>query len=127
MKKTIIISAIALSCAFYTSNATTTFNTLQPIKLVKSKVSVSPFCMSIVKGDLETVKKLIEFGADVNEASNGMTPAMFAARYNQVDILELLVKSGADLGTKTEKGWTALDYAKRSNANDVLAYLKSRS
>lgn len=80
--------------------------------------------MAIVKGDLETVKKLIELGADVNEKSNGMTPAMFAARYNKTSILQLLVKHGAELKGKSIKGLTAMDYAKQSNANDVLAYLE---
>ncbi|RXJ46107.1 ankyrin repeat domain-containing protein [Gelidibacter gilvus] len=127
MKKTIIISAIALGFAFHTSNATTSIQTSKPSSFVKTKVSVNPFCVSIVKGDLETVKKLIQFGADVNEASNGMTPAMYAAKYNRVDILELLVKHGAELKKRTEKGLNAMDYAKRSNAKDALAYLKNLS
>lgn len=127
MKKTIIISAIALGFTFYTSNATTRIETSPSITLVKTKISVSPFCMSIVKGDLETVKKLIEFGADVNSTSNGMTPAMFAARYNRVDILELLVKHGAVLKTRSTKGLTAMDYAKLSHAEDAIAYLENLS
>lgn len=127
MKKTIIISAIALGFAFYTSNANTTIETSKSSSIVKTKVSVSPFCMSIVKGDLETVKKLIELGADVNAASNGMTPAMFAAKYNRVEILKLLVKHGAELKKKTEKGLNAMDYAKRSHAENALEYLKNLS
>lgn len=127
MKKTIIISAIALGFTFYNSNATTTFETAPRTSVSTTKKSVSPFCMSIVKGDFETVKKLIEFGADVNTTSNGMTPAMFAARYNRVDILELLVKKGAVLKTKSEKGLTAMDYAKQSNAKEAIAYLKKLS
>lgn len=81
--------------------------------------------MSIVKGDLETVRKLIQFGADVNSTSNDMTPAMYAAKYNRVEILELLVKHGAHLATKTTKGLTAMDYANRSQAHDAVAYLKN--
>lgn len=127
MKKTIIISAIALGFAFNVSNANTIFKTAPSVTLVKPKISVSPFCLSIVKGDLETVKKLISLGADVNDKSDGMTPAMYAAKYNRIDILELLVKNGAELKRKSEKGWTAMDYAKHSNAKDTLAYLKNLS
>lgn len=127
MKKTIIISAIALGFAFNTSNATTIIEVAPFATTLKTKISVSPFCLSIVKGDIETVKKLIEFGADVNAKSNGMTPAMYAAKYNRADILELLVKHGAELKKKSEKGLTALDYAKQSNAKDTLAYLKDLS
>ena len=127
MKKTIIISAIALGFAFTASNANTIFKTVPTTTLIKTKVSVSPFCLSIVKGDLETVKKLIALGADVNAKSNGMTPVMYAARYNRVDILQLLVKEGAELKWKSAKGLTAMDYAKQSNAQDAVAYLNQLS
>ena len=127
MKKTIIISAIALGFAFHISNAAPTTETSQLTSVVKTKISVSPFCMSIVKGDPETVKKLIDLGADVNASSNGMTPVMYAAKYNRVEILDLLIKEGAELKTRSEKGLNAMDYAKRSKANDVLAYLKNLS
>ena len=127
MKKTIIIFVIALGFAFNTSNANSNSQTFATATIFKTKASVSPFCLSIVKGDLDTVKKLIDLTADVNEKSNGMTPAMYAAKYNRVDILKLLVKHGAELKRKSEKGWTAMDYAKQSNATDVLVYLKNIS
>ncbi len=123
MKKTIIISAIALGFALNTSNATIAMESFPTSTLIKTKVSVSPFCLAIAKGDLETVRKLIEFGEDVNAKSNGMTPAMYAAKYNRADILGLLIKHGAELKKKSDKGLTAMDYAKQSNAKDALAYL----
>ncbi|HCO86118.1 MAG TPA: hypothetical protein DIT95_21670, partial [Arenibacter sp.] len=46
---------------------------------------ISSFCKAIVEGDLETVKRLIELGEDVNQKSLGKTPAIFAARYNKVE------------------------------------------
>ncbi|MBJ7879106.1 ankyrin repeat domain-containing protein [Gelidibacter salicanalis] len=128
MKKTIIISAIALGFAFNTSNAATFIEDVPFSTVVKkSKVEVSPFCMAIVKGDIETVKKLIQLGADVNAKSNGMTPAMYAAKYNKTEILEVLVKEGADLKKKSQKGLTAMDYAKQSKAIDAMAYLDTLS
>ena len=127
MKKTIIISAIALGFVFNTSHAANTLEHFPTTTISTSKISVSPFCLAIVKGDLETVKKLIELGADVNEKSKGMTPAMYAAKYNKTAILQLLVKHGAEIKKKSEKGLTAMDYAKQSNATDALAYLKSHS
>src|SRR5690606_32712111 len=127
MKKTVIITALALGISFASLNATTAVVNSNVSEFVKSKPTVSPFCMSIVKGDIETVKKLIELGADVNEKSNGLTPAMYAAKYNRVEILKLLVENGAKLDVKSEKGFTAEKYAQLSNANDALAYLKSVS
>lgn len=127
MKKTIIISAIALGFAFNTSNANTILKTVPSAILVKTKISVSPFCLAIVRGEVETVKKLIELGVDVNEKSKGMTPMMYAAKYNRTDILKLLVKNGAELKKRSEKGLTAMDYAKQSNAQEALIYLKNMS
>ena len=76
------------------------------------------------KGDLETVSKLIDLGQDVNKKSNGLTPAMYAAKFNRVDILKLLLEKGAKLKIKSEKGMTAEQYAKLSNATDILTFME---
>ena len=125
MKKTIVITAIALGFSIGTINANNNFiESSNSLEFVNPTVTVSPFCKSIVKGDIETVKKLIELGADVNQKSNGMTPAMYAARYNKVEILKLLVEKGADLKIKSEQGHKAIYYAELSNAKDAIAYLE---
>ena len=123
MKKSVFIIAIALGCSTANLNATNSEKTIKNLEFVEAKVSVSPFCTSIAKGDLETVKKLIALGADVNKKSNGMTPAMYAAKYNRAEILKLLVSKGADLGKKSENGLTAEKYAKLSNAQEALAVI----
>lgn len=123
MKKTIIISALALCFSVVTLHAETSIknpNTYQS----SSKVKVSPFCVSIAKGDFETVKKLVELGTDVNQKSEGMTPVMYAAKYNRIDILKLLIANGADLKAKSDKGITALKYAELHKANDAKAILE---
>ncbi|WP_203255820.1 ankyrin repeat domain-containing protein [Hyunsoonleella ulvae] len=123
MKKSIIISAFALCFSIISVNATTSFT---PTKVYSSVAisEVSPFCVSIAKGDLETVKKLIELGANVNEKSNGMTPAMYAAKFNRCDILKLLIAKGAKLKVKSTKGMTAMKYAKLHKAVDAEKVLK---
>ena len=124
MKKTVIIAAIAFGLTITTLNARTHVVIAKANELVKPTTTVSPFCMSIAKGDLETVKKLIELGTDVNEKSNGMTPAMYAARYNRVDILKLLVEKGAKLNVRSDMGYKAIKYAELSHAKEALAYLE---
>jgi ankyrin repeat protein len=124
MKKTIIITAIALGFSMTNLNAMNQITSAKSIEFVKVKPTVSPFCMSIVKGDIETVKKLIELGADVNKKSNGMTPAMYAAKFNKVEILKLLVEHGANVDLKSDNGLKAEKYAEQSNAKEVLAYLE---
>ena len=86
---------------------------------------VNPFCKAIMSGDIDTVKKLISLGEDVNKKSVGMTPAMFAARYNKPEILQLLIEDGANLKAKSDRGYTAKKYAEMSNATEALEVLKS--
>ncbi|WP_250433041.1 ankyrin repeat domain-containing protein [Hanstruepera flava] len=123
MKKTIILSAIALSCSFTAINAENV-NELTNSAIETAVKEKSPFHMSIVKGDVETVQKLIELGADVNEKWNGLTPAMYAAKYNRTDVLVVLIDNGANLKTKCDKGHTALEYAELSNAKDAKNVIK---
>ncbi len=123
MKKSVVIIAIALGFSSTTLQATNDVVSTSTYETTIKKV-VDPFCISIVKGDIETVKKLIELGQDVNKKSNGLTPVMYAAKYNRVDVLKLLVKKGAKLDLESAKGMTAEKYAKLSNAKDALAYIK---
>ncbi|WP_082422628.1 ankyrin repeat domain-containing protein [Aquimarina longa] len=85
--------------------------------------NVSPFCISIAKGDYEMVKKMVELGTEVNESSEGMTPLMYAARYNRIEIIKLLVANGAKINKKNGKGFNALKYADMSGAKDAKALL----
>ncbi len=122
MKKTIILFGLALVAFTNVSNASN-------IKLSKHKEAVvlyvnSPLCSAVVKGDLNAVKVLIEYGSNVNELSNDFTPLMLAARYNRIDIVEILLKNGADINVKNEKGFTAIKYAELSNATASLSLLK---
>ena len=123
MKKTIIISTMALCLSLVTLHAKNS-NEFPNNYQSTSKVKVSPFCVSIAKGDFETVKKLVELGTDVNQKSEGMTPVMYAAKYNRIDILKLLIANGADLKTKSDKGLTALKYAELHKADDAKAVLE---
>ena len=125
MKKTIIISTIALCFSIVTVNAKPQTNVTANYSLETAfKFKVSPFCASIAKGDFETVKKLIDLGADIHGKSNGMTPVMYAARYNRTDILKLLISRGVNLKAKSEKGLTALKYAELSNAYQAVEIIK---
>jgi len=123
MKKTIIFAGLALVAFTHVALATnvSTTNT-NPTAVVT--YNTTPLCNAIAKGDLDTVKKFIEYGADVNETTNGTTPLMLAARYNRVEIIKLLLEKGARVETKDAKGFTALKYAEISNANEAIAYLK---
>lgn len=121
-KKTIIILGLSLVTFANVSAANTdqTFSTSKEIVNYNN----TPLCNAIIKGDLATVKKFVEYGSDVNEMSNGLTPLMLAARYNKVDILKYLLEKGADKQIKDERGNTALKYAEFSKSQEALNYLK---
>ncbi len=124
MRKTVFIIAVALGLTAPTLHATNRTLTSNNSFEVSTTSEISPFCLAIVKGDIETVIKLIELGNDVNEVSLGLTPAMYAAKFNKVEILKLLVKQGADLRKRSDKGFTAKRYAQLSNAKEALEYLE---
>ena len=124
MKRTIIISAVALCTLIGTAYATPidlTFKNAQ----VEANFKVNSFCISIAKGDLDTVKALLALGEDVNQKSDGMTPAMYAAKYNRTEILRLLIEGGCDLRIKSTKKMTALEYAKLHGATEAYQIIET--
>ncbi|WP_019670995.1 ankyrin repeat domain-containing protein [Eudoraea adriatica] len=128
MKKAILIFGaaclLAVSGVYAENNTSSEFDgTTINVK----NLEINSFCKAILKGDFETVKKLIELGEDVNEKSLGMTPAMFAARYNKAEILELLIQNGANLSAKNDQGYTAKKLAKLSKAKEALAVLEGHN
>lgn len=126
MKKRILTTAVVLLLAVsgtYAGNNDNQ-NVLPTSTFVKSD-GLSPFCKAVVNGDIETVRKLITLGEDVNQKSLGMTPAILAARYNKAEILELLIDNGANLKIKSDKGYTAKKYAQLSNAKEALEVINS--
>lgn len=127
MKKPIIYLAMAFMSFLNVAVAANTYSPAKNHTVFTVNEETSPLCMAICKKDIEVVKKLISYGADVNQFSQGKTPLMLAARYNNVEIIKLLIESGAKLKAKDEKGNTALKYAELSGANDAAAYLREIS
>ena len=121
MKKSVVYLSVVLASFANMSFAS-------PVQGVeKSSIvvfDVTPIGNAIIKGDIETVKKFIEYGVNVNEYFNGITPLMLAARSNKVDIVKLLLEKGADASLKDQRGYNAAKYAEMSKAVDTLAILQ---
>ncbi|MCD0476583.1 ankyrin repeat domain-containing protein [Flavobacterium sp. EDS] len=126
MKNSIVYLGIALVAFVNVSLASNPAKNLfvNDKTLVSVVFDSAPLNAAIRKGDIETVKKFIEYGVDVNNTSDELTPLMTAARYNKAEIIKLLLSNGADSTIKNEKGFTALKYAELSNATDAVALLK---
>jgi len=61
------------------------------------------------KGDLATVRKLLDKGVDVNWKDElGFTPLSWASGYGHVQIVKLLLDRGAQINMQDNNGWTAL-------------------
>jgi ankyrin repeat protein len=127
MRKTILTVAIALLFMVAGVRAESSNNIFTPSESASMVApgDLSSFCKAIIEGDVETVKRLIELGEDVNQKSLGKTPAIFAARYNKVDILDLLIANGADLKIKCDNGYNAKKHAELSNATEALEVINA--
>lgn len=119
MRKTIVITAMTVAFATMSTVAKPLKSSTSILK-TEQAVGVSSFCNAIVKGDLQTIKSMIALGEDVNQKSLGMTPAIFAARYNRVEILKVLIANGAKINIKCDKGWGIKKYAEAANATEAL-------
>ena len=76
------------------------------------------------KGDLDTISVLV--GADVNinwTDYDSRSAAHLAAKYNNLEVLELLFASGANMSLKDRWGKTPLDEADASGSGRILEFL----
>ena len=122
MKKLIIP---LLVCVFAFGSLSANNLKVENTIIERTTYNVSPFNVLIQKGNFEAVKSMIESGENVNKKSKGLTPLMFAARYNKSEIAKLLIENGAKLKLRSDKeNMTALDMAKRFKAEKVINVLK---
>lgn len=129
MKKTVII----LGALFIFTNGTfaSNYKSKTENEVEFSIYGKSPFHLAISKGDVEAVKKFILYGSNINKMVNSMvnnmTPLMVAARFNQYEIIKILLANGADLSIENSHGLTALRYAEYAKATESVVVLKNRN
>ncbi len=78
---------------------------------------------AITKGNPELCAELIALGADVNLQVDNKFPICLACEYNQYEIVELLIKHGADVNQFDFYDQSALIYAVDSGSLDVIKLL----
>jgi len=124
MKKSAVVLALALGLSIPNLNASNKILTSNLNEVIIKTVEVSPLCKAVATGNLEEVNKLIKAGADVNAKSNGMMPIHYAAKYNRVEFIKVLITAGSEIHTPCDKGYTALRHAKKAKANNAAQFLK---
>jgi hypothetical protein len=122
MKKTAIVLALALGFSISNLNAMNIPSHSAEVSVLKSEIS--PLCKAVATGDMDEVKRLINNGVDVNKKSNGMLPIHYAARYNRVDMIKVLITAGSEIHSPCDKGYTALRHAEKTNATEAAQFLK---
>ncbi|MCY0978794.1 ankyrin repeat domain-containing protein [Chryseobacterium wangxinyae] len=86
--------------------------------------SYSLLALSIKLNSKKVFQKLLDDKADLEKVCDGKTPLMFAAKYGNAEFAKKLLENGAKKEAKTEKGYTALDYAKKYEKSDVIKLLE---
>jgi ankyrin repeat protein len=78
------------------------------------------------KGDLKTVRTLLENGADINAADkNGWTALMKAVKGHHLKTTADLITAGANIHAETRNGWNVLSIAVKTGAPEVIALIAS--
>ena len=124
MRKSVVILALALGFSTVSVNATNLCSITDGIENEVIESKPSALCTAVVKGDVVAIKALIKNGADVNQKSNGMLPIHYAAKYNRVDVIKVLITSGSKIHSTCDKGFTALQHASKTKALDAAKFLK---
>jgi len=78
--------------------------------------------LAVQAGNPETIKYLLEHGADVNAAGpTGMTPLHVAAQQGEEEIILLLLKNKADINAVTADGQSPMELAIK-NGHDAAKW-----
>ncbi len=124
MKKSVVVLALVLGFSISNLNASNFTSSSDLDDVVVQTVEISPLCKAVATGNTEEVKRLLKNGADVNAKSNGMMPIHYAAKFNRVEIIKVLITAGSDIHTSCDKGYSALKHAKKTNAKEAELFLK---
>ncbi|MFK7833084.1 MAG: ankyrin repeat domain-containing protein [Winogradskyella sp.] len=125
MKKSTVALALALGFSIFNLNASNELRvSMQSASSLQQTIEISPLCKAVATGNTDEVNRLIGNGADVNAKSNGMMPIHYAAKYNRVELIKVLITAGSEIHESCDKGYTALRHAEKSHAKDAALFLK---
>lgn len=86
--------------------------------------SYSLLALAIKLNSKQVFQKLISEKADLEKVCDGKTPLMFAAKYGNLEFAKKLLENGAKKETKTDKGYSALDYARKYEKAELVKLLE---
>lgn len=87
--------------------------------------SVDALIESVKKGDTAAVKSMLQKGESVNNAnSQGNTALHYAVATDNSEMVQLLMRNGADMDIKNTKGWSPLMIAEKKNVPNVYGIMQ---
>lgn len=93
----------------------------------RDNINARALTWAAFSGQIDTVKLLIERGADINAGgTNDKPPLTWAIESGRRDVAEFLLKKGASLDVRDSSGSTPVDYAKRAGNDEMLALIDAR-
>ena len=130
------------------ANANLAYTKLVPPRQAQGNINVAPGSTPLYRAvraiDLESVRVLVEAGANPGQAiGDGSTPLMAAAglgaprggdeevteagdRNDPVEVMKILVEKGADVNAVNDLGMTAAHYAVQRGSERLIEYLATR-
>ncbi|MCL2888622.1 MAG: ankyrin repeat domain-containing protein [Elusimicrobia bacterium] len=91
---------------------------------IKDSSGFTPLYMAASMGELDMVKWLVGYKADLDApVGNGSTPLIGAARYRKPDVAAFLMDKGANVNARNKAGETALYWASVNNMVDTATQL----
>ena len=88
--------------------------------------SVTALYCAAYGGHMETVKVLVDRGADVNALSHGLTPLTIAIYEGHTDIAKLLIARGTDVNARSGDGLAPLEAAINKDHADIAKLLMEK-
>jgi pimeloyl-ACP methyl ester carboxylesterase len=102
---------------------------MPPLKFPKPYTEAQAVLWDAAKsGDVEATRKAIAAGTDVNaldtrRSKNGRRPLNWAAYYNHVEVIELLLANGADINATNITGFTPIHHAAENDKEKSVIVL----
>ncbi len=73
---------------------------------------------------VDIIRLLLDNSAYIDaESPNGTTPLMLAAQYSSEAVVDLLLKEGADIALRNQRGFTAVDFAQQADRQFMVERL----
>ncbi|MDQ7046347.1 MAG: ankyrin repeat domain-containing protein [Sulfurovum sp.] len=98
---------------------------------IENNENWTPLFLAIQKGNIKIIEELLKYGANINYEVNlkpliGVyTPLKYALLQKDWNIIELLIKKGADVKEYNYIGWNALKMAILNDDKEVYKLLHS--